>query len=185
MASSRPWKLTAGQPVKRAVVAEDHVRTRVDIPPILPPEETAEILKGELRPRHFEEDERGHMVRDRGGVRVDVEPRTGEVTVSVEASEEVELPPNNPSPCGCRMREILKEGLSEAQRRGLSDKQQALQEAVTSRLEGSLGRLGCEMEGIAHRVTAEALKRKAAQLGRVKEMTEDPQSGSLTIVVEV
>jgi hypothetical protein len=166
-------------------MAEDHVRTKVDIPPILPPEETGEILKGELRPRHFEEDERGHMVRERGGVRVDVDPPTGEVTVSVEASDEVELPPDNPSPCSCRMREALKEGLTEAQRRGLSDKQRELQRAVTSRLEGSLGRLGCEMEGIAHRVTAEALKRKAAQLGRVKEVTEDPQAGSLTIVVEV
>ena len=30
-----------------------------------------------------------------------------------------------------------------------------------------------------------ALKRKAAQLGAIKEMTEDPQTGSLTIKVEV
>ena len=34
-------------------------------------------------------------------------------------------------------------------------------------------------------VTREALKQKAAQLGQIKEMTEDPQSGSLTIKVEV
>jgi hypothetical protein len=38
---------------------------------------------------------------------------------------------------------------------------------------------------VVNRVTAEALKRKAASLGQIKEMTEDPQAGSLTIVVEV
>ena len=32
---------------------------------------------------------------------------------------------------------------------------------------------------------AEALKRKAASLGQIKEMTEDVESGSLTIKVEV
>ena len=36
-----------------------------------------------------------------------------------------------------------------------------------------------------NKVTADALKVKAAQLGQIKEMTEDPQAGSLTIVVEV
>ena len=36
-----------------------------------------------------------------------------------------------------------------------------------------------------NRITAEALKKKAASLGQIKEMTEDPQSGSLTITVEV
>jgi hypothetical protein len=41
------------------------------------------------------------------------------------------------------------------------------------------------LDQVVNRVTAEALKRKAAQMGRIKEMTEDPQAGSLTIVVEV
>jgi hypothetical protein len=36
-----------------------------------------------------------------------------------------------------------------------------------------------------NRVTAEALKRKAAQIGAIKEITEDAQTGSLTIKVEV
>jgi hypothetical protein len=35
------------------------------------------------------------------------------------------------------------------------------------------------------RVTAVAPKRKAAQMEQIKEITEDPQSGSLTIIVEV
>jgi len=38
-----------------------------------------------------------------------------------------------------------------------------------------------ELDQVANRVTAEALKRKAAQLGQIKEMTEDPESGSLFV----
>jgi hypothetical protein len=42
-----------------------------------------------------------------------------------------------------------------------------------------------ELNGAINRVTAEALKQKAAQIGQIKEVTEDPESGSLTIKVEV
>jgi hypothetical protein len=38
---------------------------------------------------------------------------------------------------------------------------------------------------VVHQVTKEALKQKAAQLGAIKEITEDPKNGSMTIVVEV
>ena len=42
-----------------------------------------------------------------------------------------------------------------------------------------------ELDQAVNRITAEALKQKAAQIGQIKELTEDPQSGSLTIVLEV
>ena len=185
MASGRPWKLTAQPPVKGAVVADDCVETKIDLPPLLPPGEAAGLLRQELARRHFEEGEGGSMSRERDGVKVTVDPPSGAVRVSVEASEEVELPPENPSPCSCRMRDRLREGLSASQRGALGSARERLQRAVTSRLEGSLARLGCELEGIAHRVTAEALKAKAGRLGEVKQITEGPQAGSLTIVVEV
>ena len=185
MASGRPWKLTAAPPLKKTVVADDHVETTIDLPPFVPPEEAAALLRAELERRHFEEDEGGRMARERNGMCVEVAPDGGGVRISAEASNEVELPPNNPSPCSCRMRDRLQEGLSSLQQRTLSSEQERLQRAVTSRLEGSLARLGCELEGIAHRVTAEALKAKARRLGEVKQITEDPQAGSLTIVVEV
>ena len=56
---------------------------------------------------------------------------------------------------------------------------------MTDQLEAQLGDLRQELDQAVNRVTAEALKRKAAQLGQIKEITEDPQAGSLTIVVEV
>jgi hypothetical protein len=36
-----------------------------------------------------------------------------------------------------------------------------------------------------NRVTAEALKQRAAQIGRIRQITEDPEQGSMTIVLEV
>ena len=56
---------------------------------------------------------------------------------------------------------------------------------VTDRLERKLGDVREELDQVVNRVTATALKHKAAQLGQIKEITEDAQSGSLTIVVEV
>jgi hypothetical protein len=52
-------------------------------------------------------------------------------------------------------------------------------------LEGHLSDLQKELNEAVNRVTAEALKQKAAQIGQIKEVTEDPQSGSLTIKLEV
>ena len=56
---------------------------------------------------------------------------------------------------------------------------------MTDRLEKQLGDLRQELDQAVNRVTAESLKEKARRMGQIKEMTEDPQTGSLTIVVEV
>ena len=52
-------------------------------------------------------------------------------------------------------------------------------------LEGKLGDLRKELDQISNRVTAEALKQKAASMGEVQEVSEDPESGSLTIRVKI
>ena len=59
------------------------------------------------------------------------------------------------------------------------------QNSETEPLEARLADLQVELAQAVNRTTAEALKRKAAQLGRIKEMIEDPLAGSLTIVLEV
>jgi len=44
-----------------------------------------------------------------------------------------------------------------------------MQTKVTDRLEAQLGGLREELDQVVNRVTAEALKRKAAQLGQIKK----------------
>ncbi len=79
------------------------------------------------------------------------------------------------------LREQLVQSLEKQAQRQAAD----LQTQVTDRLERELRDLRPELDQAANRVTGAALKQKAAQLGQIKEMTEDPQTGSLTIVVEV
>jgi FtsH ternary system domain X5 len=174
MANSRPWKLTAPAPVGRVVAAEDHVNVKIDLPPLLPPERTGQLLSGVLRRRGFGDGDGGRLVRERGGVTVTVDPADGSVEVRAEAEQQ--LPPDKPNPCTCRALDRVRE--AEA---GAND----LQRQVTRRLAGALARLGCELEGISAEVTRQALKEKAAQMGEVKEVTEDPKTGTLTVVVEV
>src|SRR5207253_7952305 len=66
-----------------------------------------------------------------------------------------------------------------------TERETALRSQATDLLEAKLRDLRTELDQVVNRVTAEALKRKAAQLGRIKELSEDPETGSLTIVLEV
>jgi hypothetical protein len=107
-------------------------------------------------------------------VKISVEPEEGTMTVSSEA--ETKLPPGDPSPCSCRATARLHEEQSA---------HNDLQRQVTQRLEGAIGKLGCEIEGVIHKVTVEALKQRARAMGKIKQMTEDPRSGTLTIILEI
>ena len=53
------------------------------------------------------------------------------------------------------------------------------------RREAQLGDIRAELDRAVNRATAEALKQKAAQIGQIKQITDDEEAGSLTIVVEV
>jgi hypothetical protein len=181
MASSRPWRLTTPPPVKDLAVADDKATSRLDIPPVLPPEEMAGVVARRLEERGFREGPGGKMERSRDGVDVSVDPLTGEV--ETEAHGEAGLRPEEPDEgggCGCRARSraAAREAENDAVRRGL-------QAEVTNRLEKALADLNCELEGVVSRATSTALKRKAKRLGEIKAITEDEQTGSLTIVVEV
>ena len=63
------------------------------------------------------------------------------------------------------MKEALREELQRDLQKKASDRETGLQTKVTDRLEAQLGGLRQELDEAVNRVTAEALKRKAAQLG--------------------
>jgi len=52
-------------------------------------------------------------------------------------------------------------------------------------LEKKLCDLQPELSDVVNKVTRQAIKEKAQQLGTVKEVSEDEESGSLTIKIEV
>ena len=121
-----------------------------------------------------------------------VDPSKGEVTVAAEATEDVNIEGQKDGRAydetgqhAQRIKAALREELQRDLEKQASEKETGMQTKVTDRLEAQLGGLRQELDEAVNRVTAEALKRKAAQLGQIKEITEDPQAGSLTIVVEV
>jgi hypothetical protein len=185
---SRPYRITVKETLQKVLVAEDSVRTKMDLPPILGPEETGEILARVLKERGFEED--GNVLsREGGGVRVEVDPGSGEVTVSARDSEEIDLSDEGDlpacTPCAERAKESLRQGLREKLSGEANERNRALQTRTTDRLEGALGELGCELERVGNQVAATALRRKAASLGEIKQIVHDNETGAVTIVVEV
>jgi hypothetical protein len=188
---SRSYRISVRESTSRVIKAEDHVCTQMEILEILPPEQLAALLAAELAAHGFEP-EGDQLVREEDGVKIAVDTCSGTVTVSAESSETAKVEGelsgrayDDVGPHAGQVRENLRHELQKGLEKKLEDKTTSLQGKVTDKLEGKLGELQGEMDQIANKVTADALKIKAAQMGQIKEMTEDPQTGSLTIVVEV
>lgn len=188
---SRAYRVTVRESLKRDLSASDEVCSNLEILEILPPEQMAELLRGELKGRGFQNDGE-KLVRSGKGVTVTVDPKTGEVSVKAETSDSVDLKAERddwgyddagPGEIAIRQRasELLKQDLEKR----AGQQQARLQTEATEKLEGHLDDVRRELGKAVNRVTAEALKRKAQSLGQIKEMTDDPESGSLTIKVEV
>ena len=188
---SRSYRISVRECINRVIKAEDKVSTQLEILEVLPSEQMAGLLADELEKGGFRR-EGNLLVREQDGVVTTVDAQTGEVTVSAQASEATKVEGemhgrayDDIGPHASQVRENLRGELQKSLQKKVEDKTGALQSKVTDQLEGQLGDLRTELDRVVNKVTAEALKRKAAQMGQIKEMTEDPNSGSLTIVVEV
>jgi hypothetical protein len=188
---SRAYRVAVRESIHRVIRAEDRVSTQLEILEVLPPEQMAGLLSDELEKHGFEK-EGNVLVRREKGITITVDPVKGEVTVSAEAAEQTSVEGARESrayddvgPHAKQVRENLRQELQRDLEKKLTEKTAVLQGKVTDQLETELGDLRQELDEVVNRVTAEALKRKAAQMGQIKEITEDPQAGSLTIVVEV
>ena len=188
---SRAYRINVKESLKRDLAASDEVCSDLEILQILPAEQMAELLRGELKGRGFEE-ENNKLVRVDKGVTVTVDPNSGEVSVKSETADNVELKAerddwgyDDAGPGEEQIRRRLQEQLKLDLERRAGQQQARLQNDATEKLERAMDEVRKELGQAVNRVTAEALKKKAASIGRIKEMTEDPQSGSLTITVEV
>jgi hypothetical protein len=188
---SRAYRIRVRESLKRVLHAHDRVSTQLELLEVLPAEQMGALLTEELQRRGFQV-QGDVLVRSDHGVTVTVNPQTGAVTVEAQAAENVQLEAVREDRAfddmGAHAAQVKKDlthkaraDLEQQAARGTAE----LQGQVTGRLEKELGELRQELDQAVNRITAEALKQKAAQIGQIKEMTEDPQAGSLTIVVEV
>jgi hypothetical protein len=188
---SRAYRIAVKESIKRVIRARDHVSTQLEILGVLPQDQMADLLAQELKKRGFKEKGK-ELVRSQDGVTVSVDAQTGTVKVQADLQQEVAVEGervgrsyDDMGPNAKKTREGLQKDLRESLEKQVEDKAAQLQTQATDKLEGQLGDLRQELNQVVNKVTAEALKQKAGQMGQIKEMTEDPQSGSLTIVVEV
>ena len=184
---SRAYRISVSESQNRVVRAGDRVSTHLELIEVLPCDQMSQLLAAELKKQGFEEKD-GQLVRKDKDVNIQVNPDTGEVTVSSEASQKVDLSAtregrsyDQAGPNAKRVREDLKKEAQKDIDRQADAKTSDLQTKVTDRLERHLGDVREELDQVVNRVTAEALKRKAASLGQIKEITEDAQSGSLSV----
>jgi len=188
---SRRYRIRVRETLRRVVKARDQVSTQLELLEVLPADQMAELLAGELEKRGFER-HGDVLVRKQGDVAVEVDLETGVVTVRAASEKEVEVEAQRDGFSygeGRRETQEIKKQLQEELRESLEEdaarEAGKLQSEVTDLLEGQLGDVTAELDQAVNRATAEALKRKAAQLGRIKQMADDPETGSLTIVVEL
>jgi FtsH ternary system domain X5 len=190
---SRAYRIRVKESLSRDLSASDEICSDLEILEILPPEQMSELLRQELKNRGFEDAGDGKVQRKGdNGVTVTVDPKTGEVSVKSETAENVELEVEREDwayddlgPNSSSTRQRLQDQAKKDLERKAEQQQSKLQSQATERLEGEMDDTRTELGQAVNAVTREALKRKAASLGQIKEMTEDPQAGSLTIKVEV
>ncbi len=188
---SRAYRITVKDTVRKVIRAQDHVRSQLDMLDILPVDQMADLLAEELLRKGFVRDGEA-VVRSDGETKIIIDLRSGTVTVTSESAREVRLSGersgrtyDDQGPTAIKVKENLQEDLAKDLQESLSDQEKVLQRQVTDKLESQLADLRKELDQAVNRATAEALKQKASQLGQIKQMTEDPETGSLTIVVEV
>lgn len=187
---SRAYRIRLSESLRRHIKVDDGIQSKLEILEVLPPEQTAALLERELEAAGFEQREDGQWVRvDEDGVEVRVDAKTSTVTVSAQADAELDIEREKLVTAWAENDENSRERGRAALRRELegeaAQQEKELQAEVTEALEGKLGDLRRELDQISNRVTAEALKQKAASMGEVQEISEDPESGSLTIRVKI
>ena len=187
---SRAYRIEVQESLRRLIRGRDHVSTQLELLQVLPADQMAALLAEELAALGFEKDG-DTFVLEKDGVIVSINPQTGEVRAATEVSQDLSLEKTGSGTYDedFKSRRAAMGELREKTRQQLEDlaaeKEQALTQQATEKLESALRDLQQDLDGVVNRVTAEALKRKAAQLGEIKQITEDTENGSMTIVLEV
>jgi hypothetical protein len=189
---SRAYRIRVSESLRKVIHASDRVTSSLEILAVVPPEETAEILGAELAARGFEQQPDGTWVRKEEDIEIIVDACSAEVQVKSTVARDFQAETDRTSYMDTDNhpdRGLMEARLREEAQRGLERKAQEeekrLEREATDKLERRLRDLQPELDQVINRVTAEGLKRKASRLGQIKEITEDSESGNVTIVVEV
>ena len=189
---SRAYRISVSESLRTVIRGSDHVSTQLQLLEILPQKDMTALLTSELVELGFEERD-GSIVRQDGNVRISVNTETGEVTVSADLSEEVQLEETHHGwgdedfgEAGrIRTEERLREEAQKHLEAAAERENEKLRQQATDELEGHLRDVQAELDRAVNRATAAALRLKASQIGEIRQITENSETGSMTIVVDV
>lgn len=186
---SRAYRISVSRAMQTHVTLEDGIRAPLEVLAVLPVERMRGLLAEELLRRGFEVE--GTVARrdQSEGVVVEVDLGAGEVTLRIEQEREVRVSATaNSAPdleAADRGRAKLEEKAEEQLEENLERSRQRLQQGATAQLEQALSDIRGELDQVVNRVTAKALKERARQMGEIEAMSEDEETGSLTIKVRL
>jgi hypothetical protein len=185
---SRAYRIVVGESLRQHVTASDKVTSALDLPSILPAARMAELFAAALAARGFTVDGQHATREDANGLawRIDL---AGRVELSLAGERRLELHAEAEGEQGELTRAERAERLRESARADLAAQLEAATEETrretSRRLEAALAEARRELDGAITAAIGVALKERAAQLGRIMEIAEDPVTGALTIKVEV
>jgi hypothetical protein len=186
---SRAYRIAVTEQLRRHIQVEDGVSSQLEVLPILPSERMGELLGAELKERGFERDGNKAVRKEKGGVEVVIDLKTGRLDVTGKGEKQIDLQVERAGLAEDATREQSTEALRALAKKDLEKKaegeRKAISHEVTEALEARLKDLRGELDEVVNKVTGAALKERAAQLGTIEEIHEDAATGALTIKVKV
>jgi hypothetical protein len=185
---SRAYRISIKESLTRTVEVDDGVCSSLELLPILQKERMRELLAHELGQRGFVRQGQTATRAADDGVTIAIDLDSGEVNVTAEGHATLDLKTERSAIGEVGDSPVREQALRATARQALEREAKAEEEAlrrqVTQRLEGTLRDVKGELDQVVNRVTVEALKQRAAELGQVEEVHEEA-NGNLTIKVRV
>jgi len=184
---SRAFRISLAENRTENIHVEDGVCTALEVLDVLPKEEMAELLARELAGRGFDRDGRT-MKKVVDGVSIEVDLVEGTVTAKIAEERAVEAHARAERTVGQdtqAKRDRLKEIVGRDLDRKIAAERGKMTDELAARLEKALRDVKNDLDRASAKATGEALKVKASRLGDIEEVSEDPETGSLTIKVRV
>jgi len=186
---SRAYRIRVAESLRRHVQVEDGISGALELLPILTRERMAEILAGALAQRGFERRGNTAVRTEADGAVISIDLETAEVTIRLADEKPIALELERTAAAGegqqAATEERLRAQLVRELEQSAAAEERELQREVTARLTARLREVTPELDAVVNRVTAEALKVKAGELGTIESISEDPETGSMTIKVRV
>ena len=186
---SRAYQIQISESLSRTIHVEDGISCPLELLDILPKESMGELLAQRLGELGFERKGDKCTRHDDDGTHIEVDLTEGTVTVRIGDDATLKLEEKRTAVSWEERSRRTESELRDAAQKSLEHRADAeeerLQRQVTEKLEKKLRDLKKDLDRAVNRVTGDALKIRAAQLGEIQEIEEDHESGSMTIRVKV